>query len=184
MKPEATSSQAGEVTHLVEFPWRFLPSLLSEFVHYRHLVLSAITQIGFMRHAFIHSKSSFDGACVITWVLFQRNFLQLFVISIEVLSQITPFGTYRLTSVTFHLSLVLRQSLLGSCLSLLEHLYSHSSHWNSWYFCFSWWTFMIFEHMYRQIYIFSVIVFTLGTLMLILSLNLNLRMVLLQGISR
>ena len=63
MKPEATSSQAGEVTQLVEFPWRFLPSLLSELVHYRHLVLSAITQIGFMRHAFIHSKSSFVGAC-------------------------------------------------------------------------------------------------------------------------
>ena len=99
MKPEATSSQAGEFTQLVGFPLRFLPSLLSEFVHYRQLVLSAITQIGFMRHAFIHSKSSFVGACVITWVLFQRNFLQLFVISIEVLSQITPFGKYRLTSV-------------------------------------------------------------------------------------
>jgi hypothetical protein len=134
-----------------------------------------------MRHAFIHSKSSFVGACVITWVLFQHNFLQLFVISIEVLSHITPFGKYRLTSVTFLLSLVLRQSLLyGSCLSLLEHLYSHSSHWNSWYFCCLWWTFMSSEHMYMQIYIFCVFVFQLGTLILILSPNLDLNMVLKQ----
>jgi hypothetical protein len=66
MKPEATSSQAGEVTQLVGFPCRFLPSLLSELLNYMHRELSAITQIGFMRHAFIHSKSSFVGACVIT----------------------------------------------------------------------------------------------------------------------
>ena len=73
MKPEATSSQEGEVTQLTEFPWRFLPSMLSELVHYRHLVFSArvitfvtITQLGFMLHAFMHSKSIFLGACVIT----------------------------------------------------------------------------------------------------------------------
>ena len=192
MRPEATSSQVGEVTELAEFPWSFLPSLLSELVHYRHLVLSArvvrfvtITQVGFMRHTFRHSKSILVGACVITWVVFQRCFLQLFVISIKVLSQSTLFGTYRLASVTFLLSLVLRQSLLcGSSVYLLEHLYSHSSHWNSQYICFFWWTFMFSEHMYNQIYLFSVFVFTLGALILILSLNIHLHMVLLQGINR
>ena len=72
MKSKATSSQAGEVTQLAEFPWRFLPSMLSELVHYKHLVLSArvitfvtITQLGFMLHAFMHSKSIFLGACVV-----------------------------------------------------------------------------------------------------------------------
>ena len=71
MKPEAISSQAGEVTHFAEFPWRFLTSMLSEL--YRHLILSArvftivtITRFGFMLHAFIHSKSIFLGGCVIT----------------------------------------------------------------------------------------------------------------------
>ena len=73
MKPKATSSQAGEVTQLAEFPWRFLPYMLSELVHYKHLVLGArlitfvtITQLCFMLHAFVHSKSIFLGACVIT----------------------------------------------------------------------------------------------------------------------
>ena len=73
MKPEATSSQAGEVTQLAEFPWRFLPYILSELVHYKHLVLGArvttfvtLTQLCFMLHAFVHSKSIFLGACVIT----------------------------------------------------------------------------------------------------------------------
>ena len=73
MKPEATSSQAGEVTQLAEFPWRFVPSMLSELVHYKHLVLServitfvTITQLGFMLHALMHSKSIFLGACAIT----------------------------------------------------------------------------------------------------------------------
>ena len=72
-KPEATSSQVGEVTQLAGFPWRFLPSLISELVHYRHLVLGArvirfvtITQVGFLCHIFMHSKSTFVGACVIT----------------------------------------------------------------------------------------------------------------------
>ena len=133
IKPGATISQAGEVTQ----PWRFLPSLFSELVHYRHLALSArvigfvtITQGGFMRHAFMHSKSIFDGACVITIIVFQRRFLQLFVIFIKV-SQDTLFGTW---SCIFCLSVCLSvcQSLLcGSCVSLLDHLYSHSSHWNS-----------------------------------------------------
>ena len=66
MKPDGTSSQAGEVTQLAEFPWRFLPSMLSELVYYKHLVLServitfvAITQLGFMLHALMHSKSAF-----------------------------------------------------------------------------------------------------------------------------
>ena len=65
----------GEVTQLAEFPWRFLPSMLSELAHYRHLVFSArvitfvtITQLGFMLHAFMHFKSIFLGACVIKWV--------------------------------------------------------------------------------------------------------------------
>ena len=47
--------------------------MLSELVHYNHLVLSArvskfvtITQLCFMLHAFVHSKSIFLGACVIT----------------------------------------------------------------------------------------------------------------------
>ena len=73
MKPEATSSRAGEVTQLAEFPWRFLPSMLSQLVHYRHIVLSArvitlvtITQLCFMPYALMHSKSIFLGACVIT----------------------------------------------------------------------------------------------------------------------
>ena len=73
MKPEATSSLSGEVTELAEFPWRFLPSMLSELVHYKHLVLSArvitfakIIQLGFMLHAIMHSKSIFLGECVIT----------------------------------------------------------------------------------------------------------------------
>ena len=73
MKPEAISSEAGEVTQLAEFHWRFLPSILSELVHYKHLVLSArvitfvtITQLGFILYAFMHSKGIFLGACVIT----------------------------------------------------------------------------------------------------------------------
>ena len=78
MKPEATSSQAGEVTQLAEFPWRFLPYMLSELVHYKHLVLSArvitlvtLTQLGFMLHAFMHSRSIFLGACTcyhMSWI--------------------------------------------------------------------------------------------------------------------
>ena len=88
MKPEATSSQAGQVTHLTEFPWRFLPSMLSELMHYKHLVLSATvitfekknSLLAFVLYAFIHSKSIFLSACVITWVTFQRCFLQLCVI--------------------------------------------------------------------------------------------------------
>ena len=55
MKPEATSSQVGKITQLTEFPWRSLPSMLSELVHYRHPILSArvitfvtITLLGFM----------------------------------------------------------------------------------------------------------------------------------------
>ena len=96
MKHEATRSQAGEVSQLAQFSWRFLPSMLSELLHYRHLVLSArvitfvtITQLDFMLHAFMHSKSIFLGACVITWVTFQRCFLQLFMIYIEVRSKST-----------------------------------------------------------------------------------------------
>ena len=91
MKPEATSSLSGEVTQLAEFPWRVLPSMLSELVNYRHLFFSAwvitfvtITQLSFMFHTFMHSKSIFLGAFVITWDAFQRPFLRLFVISIEV----------------------------------------------------------------------------------------------------
>ena len=122
---------------------------------------------------------------VITWVEFQCCFLQLFVISIEERSQSTLFGTYILASVTFLLSLVLCQSLLyGSCVFLLEHLYSHSSYWNSWSFSLFWWTFMISEQMYLQIFLFTIFVFTLGTPMLVLSLNLNLNMVLPQGTNR
>ena len=67
-KPEATSSQAGEVTQLPEFPWMLLPSMLSELVDYKHLVLSArvntfitIIQPSFILQAFMHSKSKFGG---------------------------------------------------------------------------------------------------------------------------
>ena len=82
-------------------------------------------------------------------------------------------------------TLVLYQSLLyGSFVSFLEHLYSHSSHWNFWPFSFFWWTFITFKHMYFQIFLFSIFVFTLGALMLVLSLNLNLHMVLQQGTNR
>ena len=56
-----------------EFPWRFLPYMLSELVHCKHLVLCArkitfvtIIQLCFMLHPFVHSKSIFLGACVIT----------------------------------------------------------------------------------------------------------------------
>ena len=106
MKPEATSSQAGKVTQLAEFPWMFLPSML-------------------YASRLMHSKSIF-------FVAIQCRFLQLFVISIEVRSQITLLGAYTLASGTFLLSLILHQSLLyGTYLSLLGHLYSHSSHWNS-----------------------------------------------------
>ena len=54
MKPKATSSQAGEVTQLAELPWRFLPYMLSELVHYKHLVLSAkvITFVTITQHCF------------------------------------------------------------------------------------------------------------------------------------
>jgi len=128
MKPEATSSLSGEVTQLAEFTWRFLPSMLSELVHYRHLVFSArvitfvtITQLGFVLHTFMHFKRIFLGGCVITWVAYQHCFLQLFGIYIEVRSQSTLFGTYILVSVTFLLFLVLYQSLLyGSCVSLAD----------------------------------------------------------------
>ena len=154
MKPEATSSLSGEVTQLAEFPWRFLPSMLSELVHYRHLVFSArvitfvtITQLGLVLHTFMHFKRIFLGAWVITWVPFQCPFLQLFVSSIEVRSQSTLFGTYIVASVTFLLSLVLRQSLLyDSCVYLLEHLYSHSSHLNSWSFSFFWQVSQTWDH--------------------------------------
>ena len=123
---EPTSSQAGEVTQLARFPWRFLPSMLSELLHYRHLVLSSrvitfvtITQPGFMLYTFMHSKSIFLSAFFITWVAFQRRFLQLFVIYNEVRSQSTIFGTYILAWVTFLMSLVLCQSLcFGSRVSL------------------------------------------------------------------
>ena len=73
MKPETITSQAGEVTQFAEFSWRFLNSILSELVHYWHLVLSSIVftfvtiiQFGFMLHAFMHSKSIFLFGCVIT----------------------------------------------------------------------------------------------------------------------
>ena len=106
-------------------------------------------------------------------------------IYIKVHSQNCHIGTYILASVTFLLSVVLRQSLIyGSCVSLLEYLYSHSSHWNCWSFSFFWWAFIISKQIYWQIYLFSIIVFTLGTLMLVLSLNLNLHMVLLLGNNR
>ena len=139
-KPEATSSQAGEVTQLTEFPWRFFPSILSELVYYGHLVLServitfvTISQLVFMLNAFMHSKSTFLGACFITWVAFHLCFLHLYVICFEVRSHSKLFGTYILAAVTFLLSLDLRQPLLyGSYVSLLEHLNSQSSHWNSW----------------------------------------------------
>ena len=65
-EPGAISSQAGEVTPFAEFPWRFLTSMLSELLHYRHLVLSVrvfsfvtITQFGFMLHPLCVLRVSF-----------------------------------------------------------------------------------------------------------------------------
>ena len=58
MKPKATSSQAGEVTQLAEFPWRFLPSMLSELVHYKHLVLSARVITFVLVHVLSHESHS------------------------------------------------------------------------------------------------------------------------------
>ena len=73
MKPEATSSHADEVTQLAEFPWMFFSSMLSELMHYKHLVLSArvitfdkITLLACVLNAFMHYKSIFLSACVIT----------------------------------------------------------------------------------------------------------------------
>ena len=73
MDPLVLNVQAGEATQLAEFPWRFLLSMLSELVHDKHLILGArvitfftSTQLGFMLHAFMHFKSIFLGACVIT----------------------------------------------------------------------------------------------------------------------
>ena len=114
-----------------EFSLRFLPSMLSELVHYKHLVLSAgvitivtISQLAFVLHSFMHSKSIFLEACVITCVAFQHCFLQLFVISIKVRSQSNFFGTYLLSSVTikvFLFVLSLRQILVyGSSAGVLS----------------------------------------------------------------
>ena len=90
----------------------------------------------------MHYENIFLSACVITWVAFQRCFLQLFVISIEVRSQSILFDTYVLASVTIKCYVI--HTLLYWCLcrcilkvTLLEHLYSHLLHWNSWSFWFS-----------------------------------------------
>ena len=130
--------------------------MLSKLRHYRHLIPNArvftfvtINQVGFMLHAFMHFKSIFHAGCVITLVANQHCFLQLFGISIEVRSQRNLFDTYILVSVTFLLFSVLCQSHPhGSCVSFLEHLYSNSSHWNSWSFSFFCWTFITSEQMY------------------------------------
>ena len=199
MKPEATSSQAGEVTQLAVFPWRFLPSMLSELVHYRHHVLSArvitfvtLTQLGFMLHAFMHSRSIFLGACTcyhMSWIpmLFPPALCDFYW------SALSEYPFWYIHSRIGHISSVFSfrsvSSLWFLCrcilnVSLLEHLYLHSLHWNSWSFSFFWWTFMISEQMYFQIFLFTIFVFTLGTPMLVLSLNLNLNMVLPQGTNR
>ena len=96
-KPEATSSQAGEVTQLPEFPWRLLLSMLSELVDYKHLVLSArvntfitIIQPGFMLHTFMHSKSKFGGIFFqkvelrgVHGVCFFQRFIGLFCLKVS-----------------------------------------------------------------------------------------------------
>ena len=61
------------------------------------------------------------------------------------------------------------------------NLYSRSSHWNFWSFSFFWWTFISSKRMYFKIYLFRIFVFTWGTLISVLSLNLNIHMVSLQG---
>ena len=83
--------------------------MLSELVHYKHLNISArvitfitITQHAFVLYAFMHSKSIFLCACVITRVAFKCPFLQLFVISIKVRSQSILFGTHVLALVTIY----------------------------------------------------------------------------------
>ena len=111
MKPEATSSQADEVTQLSSHsflggscPQCFLNLCITGTLFLVQEI--TISQLGFMLHAFRHSKSIFLGACIITWVSSQHCFLLLFVIYIEVRSQSTNCCTYILTLVTFLLSLV------------------------------------------------------------------------------
>ena len=66
LKPEATCSQAGEVTQSHRVSLEVLALHASELVHYKHLDLNErlitfvkITQHKFMLHAFMHSKSIF-----------------------------------------------------------------------------------------------------------------------------
>ena len=139
IKPEVISSQVSEITQLTEFPWRFLPSMLSELVHYSTLFL--VQEKSHLSH-WLNLALCLPCLCIV------RLFFLVHVLShelhfnvvsssslgiaIEVRSQSTLFGTYILTSVMFLLSLVWSQSLLyGSYVSLLEHLYSHSSPSNS-----------------------------------------------------
>ena len=76
-----------------------------------------------MLHDFMHSKSIFLGACVVTWVMYLLSLV------------------------------LCQSLLYGSCVSLLENLHSHEINWTSWSFSFFWWTFKILEHMYLQIYL-------------------------------
>ena len=130
MNPEATSSQTGEATQLAEFPWRFLPSMLSEFMYYKHFALSARV-ITFDKLFYL--RLCFTPLCIIRvsfLVLSKHCFLQLFVTSVEVHSQSILFDTYILASVTIKGYII--HTLLYLCLcqrilkvSLLEHLYPH-----------------------------------------------------------
>ena len=182
MKHEATSSQADEVTQLAQFPWRFLPSMLSKLLHYMHFVLSvrkitftplSILRVSFLVHVFSHESHSNVVSSTSLWFI------------LKYASRVPFFVTYILTPVTYFLYLVLCQSLLyGYCVYILEYLNSHSSHWNCWSFSSFWLAFMTSEHMYLQIYLFSIFVFTLGTLMWVIILNLILHMVLPQGTNR
>ena len=136
-----------------------------------------------MLHAFVHSKSVFLGACVITWVTLQQYFrwwweggtntylILGFIPFLRcICSEKALFGHVRWgggggggnkkRELETHTRISRVSSLLTSdsslwflCrwilnVSLLEHFYSHSSHWNSWSFSFFWWTFMISDHMY------------------------------------
>ena len=106
-------------SHSAEFAQMFLPSMLDELVHYKHLVLSAreiifitIPHLGFMLQTFMHPKSIFLGTCVITRVTFKRCFLQL-LYETDKLETVDPDCTIT------HCSIKLFRTLLSWMFSIL-----------------------------------------------------------------
>ena len=131
--------------------------MLSQLVHYRHLILSARvitlvinTQLCFMPYALMHSKSIFLGACFI----------------IKLHSNSFPPPLY---------------DLYWSALSEYPFWYIHTciGHISSVSLCV-----MISKEMYLHFFLFILFVFKLGTRLLVLALNLNLHIALPQGTNR